>query len=173
MTRNNNVTRVKTNLHRIGGRIISRARRNKDIIFGARSINKQIGIFGRKTKDYDIFTKKAKQSAMEVEKHIDMMTRGDNFFVKRGRHPTTWKVKWKGKDGIKNTKDDSTIVDFSKTPKPTPKFKIINGVRYRTLGEEIKSKLKAIRDKRFAFRREKDLDDLRRIIKAGRSVRRG
>lgn len=169
MTRKSNII----NRSRIKGRILSRTRRKKDIIFGGQSIKKQIGILARRTKDFDIFTKKSRKSALEVEGKFDKLTRKDNFYVKKGKNPSTWKVKFIGRDGIRGNEDDETIVDYTKTPKPEPKTVRINGIRYRNLNEEIKAKLRAIRNPKFAFRKEKDLDDIRRIIKAGRSVRRG
>ncbi len=168
-----NFIRVKQNLHRLGGRIISKARRDKDTIFGARAIRKRIGITSRPTKDFDIFTKNPKQSAIEIERLSDKITRGDNFFVKKGKNPKTWKVKGFGKDRIRGTEDDFTLVDFTKTPRPKPKSTKINGVRFRTLEEEARAKLRLIKNKKFAFRREKDLEDLRRIIKSGRINRKG
>ncbi len=169
----NNNTRVRQNLHRLRGRILSRARKNKDIIFGAQSIRKQLGLLARPTKDIDAFTNKPKKSAIEVERHSDRVTRGDNFYIKKGRNPRTWKVKGIGKDRIKGSDDDFTLVDFTKMPKTIPKFKTINGIRYRNLNIELQKKNKLIRDKRFAFRRQKDLEDRNRILKAGISVRKG
>jgi hypothetical protein len=168
MTNNNN-TRVYMNLHRIRGRILSRARQKKDIIFGGRSIQKQIGLQARRTKDIDIFTKKPKKSAKAIKKLSNKITRGKNFFIKRGKSlKTTRKVKWKGRDGIKNTEDDRGIVDYNLTPKPEPKTIKIDGIKYRTLDQELIKKLKIIKDPKFKFRREKDLEDVRRILKSGR-----
>ncbi len=172
MVKNNNL-RVFLNRGTIKGKILHNTRKKKDIIFGARSIQKQIGILARPTKDFDIFTNNSKKSARSLEKQLDKLTRGDNFFVKRGLNPTTNKVKFIGRDRIRNTRDDETIADFTKTPKPIPKFVTINEIRFRTLEEEIKAKQKLIRDPLFKFRRLKDLEDLRRIRNAGRSIRKG
>ena len=163
-----NTSRVYLNEGRIKARIVNRARKKGDIIFGARAIQKQIGLGARRTEDFDIFTKNSKQSAKEVETNIDKLTRGDNFFVKKGRNPGTFKVKWIGKDGIRGNADDKTVVDFTKFPKPLPKTKLINGVKYRTLEEEAKAKLRLVKKKQFAFRRAKDLEDLKRIMRFGR-----
>lgn len=170
---NSNNVRVKQNLHRLKGRIFSRARKNKDIIFGAQSIKKQIGLLARPTRDIDAFTKKPKESARDVEKHSDKITRGDNFYVKKGRNPGTWKVKGIGKDRIKGSDDDFTLIDYTKMPRPIPKSRRINGIRYRLLEIELKKKNKILKDKRFRFRREKDLEDRNRILRAGMSVRKG
>jgi len=156
----------------IKNKILKRTRNNKDIIFGAQSIKKQIGLLARRTEDFDIFTKKSRQSASEIEKSLDKLTRGDNFFIKKGKHPRTWKVKFVGRDRKKGTDDDKTVVDYTTTPKPVPKSRIINKIKYRTLKEELKAKLKILKDPRFSFRREKDLEDIRRIKSAGKSIRR-
>ncbi len=173
MVRNNNNVRVRQNLHRLKGRIFSRARKNKDIIFGGQSIKKQIGLLARRTKDIDAFTKEPERSAREVEKHSDKVTRGDNFYVKKGINPGTWKVKGIGKDRIRGNADDFTLVDYTKMPRPRPKTVIINGIPYRKLQIELEKKNKILRDKAFAFRRAKDLEDRNRILRAGRSVRKG
>lgn len=158
---------------RIKGAILSRARKNKDIIYGAQSIRKQIGLTGRNTYDYDVFTKYSKRSAFDVEKKFDKITHGDNFFVKKGANATTWKVKWKGLDNKKGTHDDRSIVDYTKTPRPQPDTVSIGGIRYRTIGEELKAKKRIVNNPVFAYRREKDNEDIKRIFKAGRNVRRG
>ena len=161
--KNNNNLRVFLNQGILKGKLLSRTRRKKNIIFGARSIQKQIGLQARPTTDFDIFSNMPRKAAINVERTSDKLTRGDNFYVKKGQNPGTWKVKWKGKDMIRGTKDDKTFVDFTKTPKRVPNFKKINGIRYRTLQEELQAKQKLIRNSEFKFRREKDLDDLRRI----------
>lgn len=143
--------------------ILKQTKEEKGIIYGARSINKQIGIFGRSTYDYDIFSSNPRKSAVKIEKKIERYTPEDDFYVKKGVNPGTWKVKHKGADGVKGNEDDIGIVDFTETPKPTPSFNIINGVRYRKLSLERQAKLKAIRDPKFAFRKKKDTEDLNRI----------
>jgi len=171
MNKNNNNARVFINQGNIKGKILHRARKKKDIIFGAQSIKKQIGLLARPTSDFDIFTGKSKSSAKEVEKQLDKLTRGDNFFVKKGKNPETWKVKWRGKDLMPRTEDDKTIVDYTTAPKPLPKFRIINDIRYRKLSEELKAKQRIVKNPLFKFRREKDLEDIRRIRLAGKNIR--
>lgn len=147
--------------------ILNRAKKNKDIVFGARSIEKQIGTsFARPTEDYDIFTKKPKQAATQMEAKLDNLIGFDYHFVKKGKNPGTWKVKGRGQDFRKGTKDDVGVVDFTKTPSPAPKSKKIQGVRFRKLSEEIKAKRKVIKDPMFAFRKEKDMEDLMKINSA-------
>lgn len=143
--------------------LLSQTRMNKSIIFGARSIQKHIGIFSRATIDYDILTKNPKVSARTIEKKFDRISGADNYYVKPALHPGTIKVMDKGRDNIKGTKDDIGIIDYSKIPSPSPRIKIINGVRYRSLSEEVRAKKKALRDPTQKFRHPKDRDDLKRI----------
>lgn len=143
--------------------LLNQTKQEGNIIYGAQSIRKQIGIFGRGTFDYDILAKKPKQSAYKTEKAFDKITGGDNYYVKPAKHSGTWKVMNKGWDTRKGTKDDIGIIDYTEMSKPIPKFKVINGVRYRVISEEKKAKLKALRDKAYAFRHKKDREDYDRI----------
>lgn len=168
---NNNNLRKWINSGNLKGNLLTRARKKGDIIFGAQAIKKQIGLKARRTVDFDIFTKDSKQSAINITKSSNKITRGKNFFVKKGMNPGTYKVKNKGKDGIAGTEDDSTLVDFTTTPKRKIKTVIINQIRYRALSEELKAKNRILKDKAFAFRRAKDLEDRNRILMAGRRSR--
>ena len=100
---------------------------------------------------------------MEIEKKLDRQVGFNHFYNKPAMHPGTWKVKSNGVDMRRGTDDDLDIIDYSKHPKPKPKIRKIEGVRYRTLAEEAKAKLKALRDPEYKFRHEKDADDLGRI----------
>lgn len=148
--------------------ILGRARRNNQIIYGARAIQKQIGIFSRPTVDFDIFSSSPEKDAQQEQAELDKIVGFDYFYSKKGVNPGTWKVKSKGKDGKKGTPDDEGIVDYTKTPSPKPKVKKINGIYYRNISEEIKGKKAALRDPQFAFRHAKDREDLQRI-RVGRS----
>ena len=135
---------------------------NKNVVYGARSINAQTGILTRNTKDWDAFSNNPKKTANQLQKQLDKQVQGDYFYSKPAMHKGTWKVKGKGNDLIKNTKDDEEVADFSKPLKKVP-FVIVDGLRYRTLKEEIKAKKKAVADPEFKFRHEKDQTDLNRI----------
>lgn len=144
--------------------ILNQTKKDKDIIYGAQSIHKQIGsAIARPTIDYDIFTRKPKKSAQKIEKRLDKISGRDYYYIKKGKNIGTWKVKNRGRDLRKGTKDDVGIVDYTKIPTPKPKYKIINGIKYRVLKQEIKAKRKAIKDPAFKFRKEKDTEDLGRI----------
>lgn len=143
--------------------IENQTREDKDIIYGGQSIKKRLGAVGRKTRDYDIFSKKPKLSARKIEKKLDKVYGMDAFYVKPAEHPETIKVMHIGIDKKAKTKDDYNVIDYSPTPKPTPRFDIINGIRYRKLSAEKKAKLKSLKDKEYEFRHPKDKEDLQRI----------
>ena len=144
--------------------ILKQAKENDDIIYGARSIQRQIHpLYARKTVDWDIYTKNPKKSAIKSEKALDRATGGDNYYVKKGMFPGLYKVMDKGYDAKKGTEDDIGIIDFGRMPKPMVPTTRICGIRYSTLGKEKKAKQKALKDKTQQFRWSKDREDLIRI----------
>lgn len=146
--------------------ILKQARKEKNIVYGARSIKQRIGIFSRRTEDWDIFSNTPKASALRTEKKLDKLHGMNIFYVKAAMHPGTWKVMHKGTDLRKGTKDDYGVADYSRIPRGT-KFNVIKGVRFRTLKEEVKSKRKSLRSQKFAFRHKKDREDLIRMKISG------
>lgn len=160
--------RLRFNKHRVDGIILKQARKEGNIVFGAQAIKRKLGINARKTFDYDLFSKMPKSSADKTERSLDKVSRKDSFFVKKGQNKGTWKVKHHGVDMRKNTDDDVGIADYTKTPRPAPKTFTFRGVKFRNLREEAKAKIKVLKDKRFAFRHEKDAQDLKRILRFGR-----
>lgn len=143
--------------------ILQDAKQNKLIIYGSQSLYKQVPLALQSTSgDYDIFAKKPKQAAKRVEKKLDTAYGGDFFFVKPAQHPGTFKVISKGKDMRKGTKDDVGIVDYTKPDHKIP-FRTIEGVRYVTLGEMKKNKVKTLKDKESQYRWEKDREHLELI----------
>jgi len=140
-------------------------RKGNNIIYGAQSIKKQLGVRGRPTFDYDVFSNNPKKDAYRIERQLEKLNINANlFFVKPALHPGTFKIMFIGNDLIKNTKDDVGVIDISK-PDAKVRYKMIEGNLYRTLKEELKYKLKALKDPTQKFRWEKDLDDYNRIKK--------
>lgn len=140
--------------------ILDKTKKSGDIIYGARAIQKHLGTISRPTEDYDIFSNNPKGRAKQMDKKLDSLYGFDYHYVKKGQNPGTWKVKGRGLDMKKGTEDDEGVVDYTKTPKPAPKSVVYNGIKYRVLSEEAKGKRQALRDKKFAFRHEKDRRDL-------------
>ena len=135
---------------------------NKNVVYGARSINAQAGILTRNTNDWDAYSNNPKVTANKLQKKLDKLVGGDYYFHKEAMHKGTWKVKGKGDDLLPNTPDDVEVADFSKPDKKV-NFVTIGGLRYRKLRDEIKAKKKAVADPNFKFRHEKDKADLERI----------
>lgn len=159
--------RETLNIGGIKGDILNQARRDGDIIFGGRAIQKQIGLKARPTQDFDILTKDSLDSSLRLRGKLNTRTRSSQFFLKKGVNPGTWKVKSKGRDGLAFTKDDKGIADFTNFPKKLPKTRSFGGVKFRTIGEEKAAKIRVLKDPAFAFRHAKDRNDLNRINKAG------
>jgi len=144
--------------------LLKQAKKEKSIIFGARSINKQIaGPLRRPTEDFDILAKKPLKSARKTEKNFDRIVGSDQYYVKSAIHKGTWKVMHKGRDLKKGTKDDVGVVDYSGIPSPQPPTKKIGGIKYRSITQEAKAKKKSLADPAFKFRHKKDRGDLNRI----------
>ena len=145
--------------------IKKQVKKNKSIIYGARSMNRQLtyGFLERPTQDWDIYSKKPKRSARELERTLDFHSGRDVYFSQPSKyHKNTHKVFHKGGDMRKGTMDDIGIADYSKTPRG---LKIVrkNGLRYSHLNNTIRDKHKALRDPQFRFRWRKDKEDLNTI----------
>lgn len=140
----------------IDATILSHVRRDRSIIYGARALNYHTPPhLDKHTDDYDVYSKKPKKSARELEKDLDKKFGGDFFVVKPARYKQTVKVKSKvtGK----------TVADFTKPEQKVPFETSFEGVNYAKL-EYLERKLKRIiADPSKRFRHKKDLEALRRI----------
>ncbi len=135
--------------------IIQDASEDGHIIFGAQALNAQLPQHLRKhTEDVDLFTKKSKKEAEEMEKKLDKAYGGDYFRVQQAKHKGTYKVK--------SNVTNRTVADYTSQGKK-PSFKNILGTRYATLSS-IKRKIgKTLRDEEQEFRHDKDRETLQRI----------
>lgn len=162
------ILKLKLGRHRIDRTLLNQARKEGNIVFGGKSIKRSLGFHGRPSKDWDFFSKTPKKSAIRADNNLDK-TFGENvFFKKMGANPGTWKIKHVGLDGKPRTKDDVGIADFQRIPKPKPKTFESLGINFRNLNDEKKAKKRLVEGKEFDFRRQKDLEDLKRIKKYGR-----
>ena len=132
------------------------------IVYGARSINAQADILTRDTSDWDAISNNPKKTAYDLQRALDKIVKGDYFYSKPAIHKGTFKVKGIGNDLIRDTKDDESIADFS-IPEKKVKYKIINGIKYRDLKEEIRRKKFTLTEPEKKFRHAKDKADLDRI----------
>jgi len=153
--------------------ILKQVKKDNNILYGSQALAKQIGVLkvNRIPSDYDIFSRHPKKSAKQLERSLDKKMGGDFFYYKPAVHRGTHKVMNKGIDMKEGTRDDYGVADFSQIPRPTPKTRIINGIRYERLSEISKSKRKALRDPKYKFRHEKDRKDLN-LIKLHRKIQR-
>ncbi len=135
--------------------ILQDAQEDGHIVFGAQASNAQLPPHLRKhTEDVDIFTKKSKKEAEQMEKKLDKAYGGDFFRVEKAKHKGTHKVK--------SNVTNRTVADYSSQGKK-PNFKKILGVKYADL-QSIKRKIgKTLRDEASSFRHDKDRETLQRI----------
>jgi hypothetical protein len=144
------------------GFILGFTKKRGHIVYGARSLQAQNHLFGRDTQDWDILSSTPKKCARDLKNLLNEKTTSNHYYKKPAKHKGTFKVRTKGNDGIKGTDDDEDIADFSKKEGKIPYIKK-DGVKYRSLAEEIKAKKKSVADPEFKFRHKKDKDDLNRV----------
>lgn len=146
--------------------ILNLAKKKKHVIYGARSIEAQAGLFSRDTSDYDILSKTPKKDAKILKNKLNKLMQLNYFYTKPAKHKGTWKVKGLGMDFKKDTEDDESIADYTRhfTGLPDNVETVTkNGVKYRHLKYELKRKVAVTKDPEYAFRKEKDKDDIKRI----------
>ncbi len=133
--------------------ILDLARKKEQVIYGGQAIRKQLPTHLKKqTKDYDILTKKPKESAEELARKLNIEFGKEKFKVKQAKYKKTFKVK-KGKE---------TIADYTATTKK-PKSKNVFGVKYANLEYQKKKLKKILKDPTSKYRWEKDISTLERI----------
>lgn len=137
------------------------AKRKVGVVHGTRATNAQLpkGL-QRETLDWDVFVKKPKKRAMQLERALDKKFRGDFFEVKRGV----------GSPGIKVFKVKSTLTgegfaDFASTDNLPPSI-AKRGVQFATLKQQVEKAKANVKNPSLKFRRAKDLDLIRRAMKA-------
>jgi len=132
------------------------------IVHGKRATNAQLPRdLNRKTNDWDVFVRQPLVRALQLEAKLDKKFGGDFFRVKKGIGSPGVRV-FKVKDNI----NDNTIVDFATINRKVP-FIAKRGVKFATLQDQAEKARKTLRERTSLFRREKDLDLLRRIKLAG------
>jgi hypothetical protein len=156
------MNRIFTHLFK-GKQIKEQAKRNNEILRGARAMNRQlsIGLLERGTEDYDLFSKKPKQSALELERELDKKASGDFYYVKPLAHIGTFRVMDKGND-LESPHDDFGIVDYTKEPKGTKKI-MIDGIWHSHISERIKDAKQNLSNPLAVHRHAKARGDLERI----------
>lgn len=156
----------------IGNAVRKQAKKNNEVIFGARSLRRQLGVIGlgRSTQDYDVLSKNPKRSAVKLERTLDKRAGRDQYYTEPALHPGTTKVMDRGFDRRKGTKDDFGVADYGKLKRGFKTVKV-NGVKYSHLSEEAKNRRKSLSDPKSSFRHKKDRHDLN-LINASRRLKR-
>lgn len=139
---------------RIKNIVLDQAQKERQVIYGQQSVNIQLpSKFRRETKDFDILTKKPKQSAERLVKQLNKVYGAEEFKVELAKHGKTFKVK---------SKEGKTIADYTLTTKK-PKTKEHFGIRYANLPYQEKKLKKILKDEAYEFRHSKDRDTLEKI----------
>ncbi len=134
------------------------AKKRVGIVHGTRATNAQLPSFlRRETIDWDVFVNRPELRARLLEAKLDRKFGGDFFKTKRGKGSPGIKV-----FKVKSTITDETFVDFAKIRREVP-FVTKRGVRFATLADQKRQALINVRIPKKKFRREKDLNLLRRI----------
>jgi len=127
-----------------------------EVIYGERAV--QIHVpkqLHRHTTDVDIFTPTPYVDAMEAERALDKKIGRDLFYVDKGQHEGTWRVKSKT--------NDESVADYTKPDKKMPPHKKIKGHNYVTINYIQKHNKETLSDPMSRFRHKKDQDTLNRI----------
>ena len=137
--------------------VLREIKKRKLVLFGARSLNRQLPKFLRKeTKDYDVIVtdRDPKVVARQLEKKLDKKFKGNLFVVEKGKAEGVFKVKRVlGKEGV---------IDVVKSEKKVP-FVKRKGVRVSTLAFEQAKIRESLANPKAKFRHDKDRERRGRI----------
>lgn len=138
----------------IKNKVLDLAQKNRQVVYGQQSVNVQLPPkFRRKTKDFDILTKKPKQSAEKLASQLNKEFGRDEFVVVPAKYGKTFKVK---------SKSGETVADYTLTTKK-PKSKEVWGVKYADVGYQEKKLKKILKDESSKYRWDKDKETLEKI----------
>lgn len=130
-------------------------RKKQLTVYGAKSYNAHFPtILDRHTDDYDVYGKKYKKNAKNLEKKLDKAMGGDYYYTKPAEHEGTYKVK--------SYVTENTVVDVSKPENNIP-YKVIDGIRYQTLPYAKKRALATLKKEESKFRWPKEKEFLKRL----------
>lgn len=135
--------------------ILNQAQKEKQVIYGARSVNIQLPKhLNKETKDYDILTNKPELSAKRLVTELNKKFGKEKFKVEQAKHLQTFKVK--------NTETGETIADYTGTTKKPKSYNNL-GVRYAELNYQKNKIRQSLRSEANSFRHDKDRETLNRI----------
>jgi len=135
-----------------------------EVIHGERAVQKHLPQYlHRHTSDVDILTPTPYVDAMESERALDKKMGRDIFYVDKGQHPGTWRVK--------SRTNDESVADYTKPEEKLPPYQTIDGHNYVTIDYIQKHNQEVLNDPWSSFRHQKDRDTLNRIKIARRRKR--
>lgn len=106
-------------------RIILKNLKKGDVIYGQKSLNKQLPVHLRThTSDVDLYSYTPRERALAIEKELDQAMQFDAYKIAKARYPKTTK--------IKSNVDSSTAVDITQKENHIPSVNIL-GVDYANL----------------------------------------
>ena len=127
------------------------------VLHGSRAQNQQLprDLQRKNVTDFDVFAKNPRKAARNMEKALDKKFGGDFFFTKAGATKELKVRKVVRKDGV-------AVVDFS-IPDRVIQTITKRGIRMASLKDQRQKAIDTLNKESAEFRREKDLDLLRRI----------
>ena len=134
--------------------ILDMAQKKRQVVYGQQSVNIQLPKrLQRKTKDFDVLTKKPKEMAEKLVSKLNKEFGEGEFKVEPAKYGKTFKVK---------SKEGKTVADYTSTTKK-PKTKGVLGVRYAEMDYQKKKLKKILKDEEYKFRHDKDIETLKSI----------
>ena len=147
-------------------KVIKSVKKHGDVMHGARSVNMIVGKeYSRRTKDFDIYSKRPKTRAEEIEDAIDKACGCDMAYVYRQPIPKmnafTEEDKFTAKELyiVKTVPNQDGDVDYMKIPKGLPTH-TRKGIKHENLSEALR---KAKKNLNHPLRAQKASVDIKRI----------
>lgn len=125
------------------------------VVYGGKSVNALLPEYLQgTTRDWDIYSHDAEETANMLEKSLDEEFGGDYFEVKPAKHEGTFRVVSKVTGNV--------VADIS-FPSKTISYHIIDGISYATLDEQVTNIQRMLTEPESTFRKPKDVETLQRI----------
>ena len=151
--------------------ILGHTKKRRNVVHGCKSVNKQVGpAFSRPTRDWDLWSRRPKEHAFELQGLLDKQTGGDNFYDSSipltGTNETVYRVI--------SRLDGKEVADFMRMPSKTKGlYKVIGGVRYETLDHAKRVYREILNNPQLRHRHGKTVRDLERILAFEKSLKKG
>lgn len=125
------------------------------VVYGGKSVNALLPEYLHgTTRDWDIYSHDARETAGRLEQRLDEEFGGDYFEVQPAKHEGTFRVV---------SKVTGTVVADVSFPDKTISYHVVDGIRYATLDEQVTNIKRILTEPESKFRWPKDLETLQRI----------